>query len=415
MQSKSLNDLQELDVEETRSLLSNTVADKLTRRWSFTNLLSVSDNDAENPMSSSERNMPTRVLKPTTANAQHQPETMLQQFQMRLAKQVYRALTESINDPRALEELFYNISSTVPSKFAEKLNLDMERRWFYYELLATYYYMLERKYEPGKVEKELLPLCAKLWSLEHFPSVFSLLLHRWVVETDAGLTTKGWVMRFNVLLKGTYQLFWFDIEHDTRKLWPLYVRLREKMFEPASPFFLDTLQPDDHNAKSKELASFYVSAHAAKDSIRKDFAYVLARFYFYYSSRPERVQAFCINQLQLDEGLDSFVPQLVQQLRTVGPRNEKVLLHYLRCTSLLPIAELNLSSRNKLYATLNELQMLGPPLHVSRTVAAEAKRTMDQLFPQGRYVRVFINLLFALLRPFHIFAFLFASEKNSTA
>ncbi|GBG25941.1 Hypothetical Protein FCC1311_021612 [Hondaea fermentalgiana] len=399
LQSKSLNDLQELDGEETAKPLQSKRP--LSRRW-----VAEAKPTLEAGLAAARHGL---TAPQAGAKKPVRPTSMLEKFQYKLAEQVLQALQESINDSRVMEDLFYNISGTVPTRFAEKLNLDMERRWFYYELLATHYYMLERKHQPGMVKDLLLPLCAKLWSLEHFPAVFTLLFHRWMVETESGFTTKGWVMRFNVLLKGTYQLFWFDIEHDTRKLWPLFVRLREKMFEPTSLLFLDNPNASDQT----ELASYYVSAHAAKDSIRKDFSYVLARFYYYYSTRPERVQALCVNQLQLDDGLDSFVPQLVHQLRSIASRNEKVLIDYLKATALLPVDELELSSRNKLYSTLNELQMLGPPLHLSRPVVAEAARTMNKLFPQGQYIRLLINLLFTLLRPFHIFAFLFSSTSSS--
>jgi hypothetical protein len=273
----------------------------------------------------------------------------------------------------------------------------------------------------------VLPLCAKLWSLEHFAAVFALLFHRWLVETEAGCQTKGWVMRFNVFLKGAYQLFWFDVQHETRKLWPLYIRLRDHMFQPSSPFFneragmlpppppppqrweqdlllrrehLHQQQQQQQNQQQPGKPDAGASATHLKETIRKDFSFVLCRFYYYYSTRPERVGSFCVNQLQLDEGLDTFVPQLVVQLRAL--RNEGVLVRYLKCTALLPVVSLKISSRNKLHAALNELQLPGAPLHPTIKVMQQAEQCMNTLFPEGRCTRFAINLFFRLLRPLYL-------------
>uniref|UniRef100_A0A7S2RS46 Uncharacterized protein n=1 Tax=Mucochytrium quahogii TaxID=96639 RepID=A0A7S2RS46_9STRA len=386
VRSRSLNDLQSLDPDHDRNLFDTP----LKSSWSFSNLLVNSDPEERKSSENEEK----KKSKPVSTKKRNKERNFLQKFQGRLASQICNVLDEAHENEHVLEELFYNISSTVPPHVAEKLCLDMDRRWYYYELLATHFFVLEKQ-QPGEVEKVWLPLCGRLWSLEHFPAIFALLFHRWVIETEAGLTSRGWVMRFNVLLKGSYQMFWFDIQHDTRKLWPLYIRIRDNMFSVSSTFV--SVHEAPRGGFGHEVKS---TASSAKESIRKDFACVLCRFYYYYTTRPERVGIFCLNQLHLEEGLDLFVLQLVLQLRSI--RNETVLRRYLKCCAMLSVDSLQLSSKNKLFATLNELILPGAPLYPTAAVRDQAEKTMSTLFPQGQWTRYAINSFFKLLRPFYL-------------
>jgi len=387
--SRSLNDIGELDPTEDSNIPFR--ANRIRTSWSFSNLLPNADGE-ELESDKIESESQAKEAEHADHMSRLKGKSSLEKFQVKLAHQVATILKGAATNESLLEELFYNISSDVPVEVSSKLNLEIDRRWYYYELLATYYYSTEKK-ELGYVMNNIIsPLCSKLWSLEHFPSIFALIFHRWLVETDAGTEGSGWIMRFNIFLKGAYQLFWFDIHHDTHRLWPIYVRLRDKMFATSSPFF--AVSPNRGFDKPSSPSS------DAKRRIRDDFACVLCRFYYYYSTRPERVGNFCINQLQLENGLDTYVLELVKQLR--GIKNEKVLARYLKCTSTLPLESLKLSSRNKLYATLNELLLPGAPLYPTEKVSIQAELTMNLLYPQGKWSRSLINMFFKVLRPFYI-------------
>jgi len=416
VRARSLNDLLH---EEGGDVLQVP----LKASWSFTNLLPVGaaddlgdsredlalvDDDAEAALSGLKD---ASAPKEGEKAEERPPQSLLRSFQQRLAKQVKVSLDEAVqgDNNTVIKELFFNVSSSIPRSTAEELGLSSDRKWYYYELLATHYYSLERT-QPGWIAKTLLPLFAKLWSQDHFVAVFALLFHRWLIGTDAGLKARGAMMRFNVLLKGTYQLFWFDVHHDTRKIWPLYVRLRDNLFGADSRFFKASREPhgDAASAGDAQLRAAAEEGLVAWDdglelntykSIRKDFAYVLCRFYFHYTSRPERVMTF-VNELQLEGGLDEFTPQLVIQLRSL--RDESVLQRYLKCTARLPIEELSMEPRNKLYSALNELQMPGAPLYPSSRVTVQAEKTMNKLFPQGQWARFGINLIFKALRSLYL-------------
>jgi len=390
LKSRSLTNLSSL----AGSGLENA-SDRRERSVSFADLLQGLSSSAQAPGEVLDKPLPGKK----------RPRTLLFRFQEKLAGKVTETFRQAGAESRLdiLEDVFYDISATIPRKVTERLGLDDERRhWSYYELLATYYYVLECRYTPGEVERTFIPLCAPLWSHEFFPAIFTMLMHRWLVETDAGRNGKGWLMHFNFFLKGTHQMFLFDVEHESKKLWPVFIRLREHMFVPSSEFFPHDLEEvGSSTLKGKTTKN---PNNAAKERIRRDFAVILCRFYFYYSSRPERVQAFCINQLQLEEGLDEFIPELIYQLRNV--KTELALKRFLRGAAKLPMEDIHSSSKNRLYATLNELQLPGAPLHPTPGVIQQAEQTMNTLFPQGRWVRFIINLFFRLLHPFFLPAFL---------
>ena len=357
--TSSLNDLTEAD-EYTTNLFNKP---SLNTSWTFSNLLSSQDDNGNTSgggntfigkqLKGSEENKETSNFA-GSRDYRSKEGSLLIEVQNRLANHIKQTLIFASNssDEKLLEELFYSLCSAVPLSLTKRLGLDTERRCYYYEILAAHYYYVERK-QPGQVEQKLLPLCQKLWSFDHFAAIFALLFHRWLIQTKAGYNSNGWVMRFNVFLRGTFQLFWFDVRHETHRIIPLYRRLRRYMFNNNSPFCKPSSSDGVHSLETsnKDISveetmlrdipvedgmldvetthstsgqiendrSNY-SESAQRETIRKDFSYVLCRFYYYYTTHPEWVSKFCVEELQLEEGVDMFVKQLVVQLRAIKVR-----------------------------------------------------------------------------------------------
>jgi len=283
----------------------------------------------------------------------------------------YDSANDSETTEELLETLFFNISSKVEKSVATRLQLK-RADVYYYELVASYFGLDEHV---DTVEKILLPHCVNLWSVELFPAVFALLMHRWVLKHD-GQNKKGWLIRLNVLLKGSNQLFWFDTQHRTHRLLSLFCYIRNKL---------------DGNAGIEN------------EKKRADFAHMLCRFYYYYrSSKLERVNEFLS---VAHVSLDTFVLETTAHLCAVG-ENDTLRIHYLQCLTRLNETRgadlehsLERTTINKLHSTLNAFILPGAPFHPSMPVRNKARETMAVLFPHGQWSRSAINGLFTLLRP----------------
>jgi len=211
--------------------------------------------------------------------------------------------------------------------------------------------------------------------VELFPAVFALLMHRWVLKHD-GEEKSGWLIRLNVLLKGTNQLFWFDTQHRTHRLLSLFCYIRNKLSDTA----------------------------IMNETKRADYAHMLCRFYYYYrSSKVERVNEFL---KAVNVSLDTFVLETTAHLCAVG-ENDILRIHYLECLTRLNADKnievlehrLERTTINKLHSTLNAFILPGAPFHPSVQVRNKARTTMAVLFPHGQWSRSAINGVFTLLRP----------------
>ena len=197
---------------------------------------------------------------------------------------------------------------------------------------------------------------------------------RWLLKYD-GPGKKGGTIRFNVLLKGMNQLFWFDTNHRSHRLLSVYCYTKAKLL---------TAVP--------------------QKSLQRDFKNLLCRFYYYYrSSKPEQVQKYLH---ELDIEMDMFVGQNVNQLSAIE-QNHGMRIHYLHCLSRLPCEYFDQNNsnviqgttRNKLYSTLNALILPGAPFHPTLEERRKATETMNKLFPKGKRTRYALNLAFNVLRP----------------
>jgi len=198
---------------------------------------------------------------------------------------------------------------------------------------------------------------------------------------EAPLDGKEISLRYSsALVQGATNVFWIDIQTNTRHFLSLYHYLLEDV----------ALIPD-------RLTKISLQAG-------RDLFLLLSRFMFFYdqdhllSSFLEHFPPFP-NSFLVGGPTDYFVIELTDQLQKL--KIEPVLLHYLSRMSILQGLELRLSTSTRLKACLYSITSPGGPTYPTRAVRHAAWNTLDLLFPVGRYPRHVISLFFRLLYPWY--------------
>lgn len=240
----------------------------------------------------------------------------------------------------------------------------------FYEVLAPYYECLSRK----EVD-ELLVCFHKLWSSPHIPSIFTLLLHRWLFHAPMDASER--LKYANVIADGSKPLIRWDM------------RRREARFKPVF----------DHLV--------YEVALNPQKTYAPDVRRVLLRFaiqsFLLYESR-ENLPHFLESLPEVFEGttaMEAFMLEMSKELEQLSI--EYVLLRYLRGLEILATLpawkEVSKVNKARLQSAIHSLTSPGGPRYPPRLVRHAAIQALDVLYPQGRHARRMVIYMSRLMHP----------------
>ncbi|PUZ58064.1 hypothetical protein GQ55_5G478900 [Panicum hallii var. hallii] len=308
----------------------------------------------------------------------------LEALSLEIERKLQKALSSNSQRLQILQQLFADIALKVDDRARDAIMSknddgiapvdEREDGWLcFYEILANHFVRMP---ESGR---RILELIVQLWSQSFASNIFALLFHKWLFE--APVDGKEISLRYSsALVQGATNVFWIDIQTNTRHFLSLYHYLLEDV----------ALVPD-------RLTKISLQAG-------RDLFLLLSRFMFFYdqdhllSSFLEHFPTFP-NSFLVGGPADYFVIELTDQLQKL--KIEPVLLHYLSRMSILQGLELRLSTSTRLKACLYSFTSPGGPTYPTRAVRHAAWNTLDLLFPVGRYPRHVISLFFRLLYPWY--------------
>ncbi|KAF4358671.1 hypothetical protein CsatB_029781 [Cannabis sativa] len=299
-------------------------------------------------------------------------------------KKLQRALASPSQRPNLLQELFADIALEVDDR-ARDVILRKEEDLIspaddyvdgplcFYDVLADYYI---RVLESGK---SILDLIVQLWSQSFASHIFALLFHKWLFEVE--LDSSEVLLRYSsALVQGATNLFWIDIQTNSRRFQSLFRYLLEEV----------VLEPT-------RLNKIPVQA-------QRDLYLLLSRFILFYNS-VDKLESFLKqipvfpNAFLVGGPADFFVIELADQLQKL--KVEPVLLHYFSQMKFLQGMELRMTTSTRLKSCLYSFTSPGGPMYPTRAVRHAAWDVLDFLFPVGRYPRHLISLFFRLLYPWY--------------
>lgn len=308
-------------------------------------------------------------------------------FRTRLIEEVQRKLQRAVNSSSQKQDLLRNLFTDVVLEVDNRarglLYGDVQQleeaavhgggksSLCFYEILAEHY---SQKPTDGEL---LLPLFNALWSQTFTNQIFAMLLHQWLFEFPASHAEEI-QRRSRAFLNGIEELFWLDVQANTKRFTSLFTFVASKVALVPSRFSKLPPQP------------------------QKDLVQTVSRFFFFYE-HPSRL-ASLLDHLPMSVSSpfiggpnDIFVTELTNQLQRI--KVEPVLLRYLDCTKSLKGVELRTSTSIRLQVALYSMASPGGPLFPTRAVRHYAKSALDHLFPVGRRFRTVISLGFRLLHP----------------
>ncbi|KAL6847914.1 hypothetical protein ACP4OV_022042 [Aristida adscensionis] len=308
----------------------------------------------------------------------------LEALSLEIERKLQKALSSSSQRLQLLHQLFADIALKVDDRARDAILRENDdgiaplddrddRSLCFYEILANHFVRVP---ETGN---HILELIVQLWSQSFASNIFALLFHKWLFE--APLDGKEISLRYSsALVQGATNVFWIDIQTNTRHFLSLYHYLLEDV----------ALVPDRFNR---------ISSQAVRDlflllsrfMLFYDQDHLLSRFLEHFPSFP--------NSFLVGGAADYFVIELTDQLQKL--KIEPVLLHYLSRMSILQGLELRMSTSTRLKACLYSFTSPGGPTYPTRAVRHAAWNTLDLLFPVGRYPRHVISLFFRLLYPWY--------------
>ncbi|XP_008784495.1 uncharacterized protein LOC103703435 [Phoenix dactylifera] len=303
-----------------------------------------------------------------------------------LAQEIERKLQRALNYPsqRAdlLQQLLADIALEIDDRARDIIvsrNEDgiaraddrMDNCLCFYEVLADHYVRVP---EDGK---HILDLIVQLWSHSFVSHIFALLFHKWLFEVPIE-NTEALLRYGSALVQGARNVFWIDIQTNTRRFLSLFCYLLEEV----------ALVPERSNKISLQA--------------RRDLFLLISRFLFFYNLDDfleillQQFPTFP-NSFFVGGPADIFVIELTDQLQKL--KVEPVLLHYLSHMSALQGLELRMSTSTRLKSCLYSFTSPGGPMYPTRAVRHAAWDILDFLFPVGQYPRHVISLFFRLLYP----------------
>ncbi|XP_020103246.1 uncharacterized protein LOC109720498 isoform X5 [Ananas comosus] len=281
-----------------------------------------------------------------------------------IERKLQKALSSSSQRIELLQQLFADIALEVDDRARDIiLNRDergagliedrIESCLCFYEVLADHYVSVP---EDGK---RILDLIVQLWSQSFVSHIFTLLFHKWLFEVPLEETEA--LLRYgSALVQGATNVFWIDIQTNTRRFLSLFHYLLEEV----------ALVPDRRDRISLQ-ACRDLFLLLSRFILFYDLDYLLERFLKEFPTFP--------NSFLVGGPADFFVIELTDQLQKL--KVEPVLLHYLSRMSVLQGLELRMTTNTRLKACLYSFTSPGGPTYPTRAVRHAAWNTLDLLFP----------------------------------
>ncbi|XP_020103244.1 uncharacterized protein LOC109720498 isoform X3 [Ananas comosus] len=235
-----------------------------------------------------------------------------------IERKLQKALSSSSQRIELLQQLFADIALEVDDRARDIiLNRDergagliedrIESCLCFYEVLADHYVSVP---EDGK---RILDLIVQLWSQSFVSHIFTLLFHKWLFEVPLEETEA--LLRYgSALVQGATNVFWIDIQTNTRRFLSLFHYLLEEV----------ALVPDRRDRISLQ-ACRDLFLLLSRFILFYDLDYLLERFLKEFPTFP--------NSFLVGGPADFFVIELTDQLQKL--KVEPVLLHYLSRMSVL--------------------------------------------------------------------------------
>uniref|UniRef100_R7WD33 Uncharacterized protein n=1 Tax=Aegilops tauschii TaxID=37682 RepID=R7WD33_AEGTA len=223
----------------------------------------------------------------------------LEALSLEIERKLHKALNSNSQRLKLLQQLFADIALKVDDRARDKilstnnegiapLDEREDGHLCFYEILANHYVKVPQS------GRRILELIVQLWSQSFAANIFALLFHRWLFEVP--LEGKEVSLRYSsALVQGATNVFWIDIQTNTRYFLPLYHAGRN-LFCLLSRFML-----------------FYDQDH------------LLTSFLGHFPAFP--------NSFLVGGAADYFVIELTDQLQKL--KVEPVLLHYLSRMTIL--------------------------------------------------------------------------------
>ncbi|KAG8387816.1 hypothetical protein BUALT_Bualt02G0060500 [Buddleja alternifolia] len=305
---------------------------------------------------------------------------------LEIEKKLQRALASASQRRNLLQELFADIALEVDDRakvgvyiiFGEEDVISVADDGYggpicFYSVLADHFVRMPQN------GKSILDLIVQLWSQSFASNIFSLLFHKWLFEFQ--LDNHEVLLRYSsALVQGATNVFWIDIQTNTRRFQSLFQYLLEEVA-------LDS-------ERLKKIPS----------QAQRDLFLLLSRFMFFYDS-VDKLESFLKhfpdfpNAFLIGGSSDIFVTEVADQLQKL--KVEPVLLHYLSQIKVLQGLELRMATSTRIKTCLYSFTSPGGPMYPTRAVRHAAWEALDFLFPVGRYPRHLISLFFRLLYPWY--------------
>ncbi|XP_057782826.1 uncharacterized protein LOC131000771 [Salvia miltiorrhiza] len=300
-----------------------------------------------------------------------------------IEKKLQRALASATQRRNLLQELFADVALEVDDRakdiiFGEDGAISVADDGYggplcFYDVLSDHFISMP---ESGK---SILDLIVQLWSQSFASNIFALLFHKWLFEVQ--LDNPEVLLRYSsALVQGATNVFWIDIQTNTRRFQSLFKYLLEEVA-----------------IQSERLTKLPIQA-------QRNLFLLLSRFIFFYNA-VDKLESFLKqfpdypNAFLVGGAPDIFITELADQLQKL--KVEPVLLHYLSQIKVLQGVELRMATSTKLKTCLYSFTSPGGPMYPTRAVRHAAWDALDFLFPVGRYPRHLISLFFRLLYPWY--------------
>lgn len=242
----------------------------------------------------------------------------------------------------------------------------------FYEMLAPYYETLDTK----DVD-ELLQCFHQLWSSPHIPSIFTLLLHRWLFSEAVD---RSQLLKYaNVVADGAKPLRRWDVRRGETRFKPIFLYLTYEV----------TLNPKKIDSVTEDVCRVLVR-------------YVVQSFLFYETRQklPDLLERLP-NVIKGVNPLELFMLENSKELEQISV--ESALLRYLEgletMASLPGWNHMGKVSKARLQSTIHSLTSPGGPRYPPRSVRHAAIHTLDVLYPQGRHARRMVIYISRLMHP----------------
>lgn len=300
-----------------------------------------------------------------------------------IERKLQRAFASASQRRKLLQELFADIALEVDDRARDIIFLDedgsslvedrTEGPICFYSVLADYFISVPQNGKP------ILDLIVQLWSQSFASNIFALLFHKWLFEVQ--LNSPEVLLRCSsALVQGATNVFWIDIQSNTR------------LFQFLFRYLLE------------EVALAPVRLKKIPLQAQRDLFLLLSRFIIFYNA-TEKLDSFLEQCPEFPNAFlvggpgDIFVIEISDQLQKL--KVEPVLLHYLSQIKVLQGLELRMTTSTRLKTCLYSFTSPGGPMYPTRAVRHAAWDALDVLFPVGQYPRHIISLFFRLLYPWY--------------